>query len=74
MVETARFPGETLSNTGDTENLGEMVVEPAEVQGSPREINGDLRMYRKIEGNTRRTVGDEGRSEGETKRFREIFY
>jgi hypothetical protein len=74
MVETARFPGETLSNTGDTENLGEMVVEPAEVQGSPREINGDLGMYRKIEGNTRRTVGDEGRSEGETKRFREIFY
>jgi hypothetical protein len=69
MVETARFPGETLSNTGDTENLGEMVVEPAEVQGSPREINGDLGMYRKIEGNTRRTVGDPREKQRDSERY-----
>jgi hypothetical protein len=46
-----------------------MVVEPAEVQGSPREINGDLGMYRKIEGNTRRTVGDPREKQRDSERY-----
>jgi hypothetical protein len=74
MVKTARFPEKTLSNTGDTENLGEMVVEPGEVQGNPREINGDLGMYRKIWRKYKENRWRWREIRGSTKRSREIFY